>query len=159
MTLWKWHKTCKVSKVFGCITGVYLLTILSELRFVKWLSPFWAFFFTSFLWPWDFTRKSGIDKIQIWGFESFIFWSSFLGLFYGVLASVILKVSIIGQSWWPTFLLSPLSYTHACNHKKAFFGQLCSLSPVQMKGKMVLSCLKLKFKSKTLKLTFTTTLF
>ena len=54
-------------------------------------------FFASFWWSWDLLLENlkWKDKLQIWGFGSLIFWSKFcfcfLGLFKGVLASVILK--------------------------------------------------------------------
>ena len=81
------------------------------------------------------TRKSGIKKLwwcpskrldqscipeitfskkefQIWEFESFyilIFWSKFhfLGDCFRALKSVLFLFFIVGQPWWPTFLLSP----------------------------------------------------
>ena len=74
------RKFCKVSKVFGCVAGVYFFIKLSELRFVNWV-----IFFASFSWLWDFSPENLKlkDKLQIEGFELFIFCFKirFLGLF------------------------------------------------------------------------------
>ena len=73
-------KICKVSKIFGYVAGV------CELRFVKWVRFFerncilkWVIFFASFCRVWDFLPESLklTDKLQIWGFEPFIFRSKF----------------------------------------------------------------------------------
>ena len=79
-------KTCKVSKDFGCVAGEYFFLILSELRVLKWARFFersftvkWMTFFAS-LWSfWDFLQDNLKlkGKLQIWGFESFIFCSKF----------------------------------------------------------------------------------
>ena len=65
----------------------------------------------NFYWLWHFQPENLklIDKLQIWSFESLISGPSFvfLRMFYGILVSVILKLFVVGQPWWPTFSLSP----------------------------------------------------
>ena len=74
-------------------------------------------FLTSFWWPWEFLLKNlkFKDKLQIWGFDWFIFCLKFVffGLFYGVLVSIILKFFVSVNHWWPTFLFSLLHYERA----------------------------------------------
>ena len=74
----------------------------------------WVNFLASFWWLWDFLLENlkFKDKFQIWGFDLFIFF----GLFYGVLASIILKFLSSVNQWCSTFLLSPF------HHKKASYG-------------------------------------
>ena len=85
-------KFWKVSKFFGCIARVYFFIMLRGLRFVQWVRFFErncivkrVTFFASFYWVWDFLLENlkWKDKLQTWGFESFIFWSKccFWGLF------------------------------------------------------------------------------
>ena len=93
--------------------------ILSELRFVKRMRFFerncivkWVIFFAGYCWLWNFQLENLkyflLEKLQISGFKSFAFWSKFrfLGLFYGILTSAILKFYVVGKPWWSTFLLS-----------------------------------------------------
>ena len=104
---------CFGSQVLGvlkwCSTNVFFLTatrIMFVGKFIKWVrlccgSIFlecgvswgferncivkWVIFSVSFCWLWDFLLENLKlkDKLQIWGFESFIFWSKFrfLGVF------------------------------------------------------------------------------
>ena len=77
---------------FVCIMGVYFIVMLSDLRFVKWVSFFerncilkWVIFFASFCWILDLLPENLklIDKLQIWVFNhlfpsrNFVFWDSF----------------------------------------------------------------------------------
>ena len=64
----------------------YISFMFSELKFVKWVRFFerngiikWVIFFASFCYLWDFLPKNLklIGKMQIFGFESFIFWFKF----------------------------------------------------------------------------------
>ena len=103
--------------------GVYYYTVeWVEIR--KTSEAFWvelyckmSHLFCKFLLTWDFLLEilKLKDKLQIWDFESVIFWSKF---FFFVTASVILKFFFIGQPWWPTFVLSTPS-SH--RHKKASY--------------------------------------
>ena len=79
---------------------------MSALRFVKWVWFFeqkriiklvkWAIFFASFCWFWDFVPENLKlkDKIQIWGFESFIFCSKF-HIFGGTVLGCIIYTLVV----------------------------------------------------------------
>ena len=89
----EWVEVCKMRQVFWMklyckVSGLFLL----------------------FFWLWYFLLENLKlkNKLQIWGFEWFNFWSKFrfLGLCRGILPNVILEFFVISQLWWPTFLLS-----------------------------------------------------
>ena len=85
---------------------------MSALRFVKWVRFFeqkrivklvkWVIFFASFCWFWDFVLENLKlkDKIQIWGFESFIFCSKF-HIFGGTVLGCIIYTLVVTvfQPW------------------------------------------------------------
>ena len=81
-------KTCKVSKTFGCVTG-YIFYNVKLVEVCKMSEVFRAklyckmsYLFASFCWFWDFLPETlKWIKSKIWDFESFIWWSNFLGLF------------------------------------------------------------------------------
>ena len=104
--------------------------MLSELRFVKWVRLFerncfvnWVIFFANFCWIWDFLAENLklIDNIQIWGFESFFFWSKFV--FFGTVLGLFCQFNFFVCN----FFLSSANYGNriffsAPYHKKATYG-------------------------------------
>ena len=111
-----WHQP---KTYFWLCCGSIFFIMMSELRFVNRMRFFerncivkWVIFFASYCWLWKFLLENLkyflLEKLQISGFKSFVFWSKFrfLGLFYGILTSVILKCYVVGKPWWSTFLLS-----------------------------------------------------
>ena len=61
-----------------------------------------------------------VDKLQMWDFQSIVFWSKFcfLRLFWGILASVILRLIVVNERQWLTFLLRPLTFRPPLAKKK-----------------------------------------
>ena len=103
----------------------------------------WVIFLTSSCWLWDFLLehlklKKNSDHVhwyarndiskkesQIWVFESFIFWSKvhFLRTSLGFFSQFFfLQFFVVGQPWWPIFLLSPPHPPPSPHHKKASYG-------------------------------------
>ena len=79
-------KIYKVIKVFGCVAEVSFLQWLADSRFVKWVRFFerscvvkLVIFFARFCWLRAFLLENLKLRqiLQIWDFESFIFWSKF----------------------------------------------------------------------------------
>ena len=79
-----WHQPEEICS-WLCCSSIFVI-MSSELRFVKSVRFFeqncilkWVIFFASFCWLWDFLPENVklIDKVQMWGFYSFNFWSKF----------------------------------------------------------------------------------
>ena len=123
--VWEWCRG-NVFFLYQAVKRVRLWAVLREyifynveLRFVKWVMFLerncivkWVIYFASFFfWLWCFllVNLKSKDKIQIWSFESFTFWSKFhfFGSVLRRFSQCNFKFFVVNQPWWPTFLLSP----------------------------------------------------
>ena len=78
---------------------------------VRFLAVLWECIFYNVKWGFLLENLILKDKLQMFGFESFFSSPNFgiFGQLQSVLASVVLKVFLVGQPWCPAFLLSLLT--------------------------------------------------
>ena len=115
---------------FWLCFGSIFFEILSEFIFVKWVRFFgwncivkWVIFLARFCWLWDFLLENLklIGKLQIWGFETFIFWPK---LFFGTVSGHFSQCNLKIFRCQPTMMAD--IFIQPPHHKKV------SCSPVSL---------------------------
>ena len=110
--------------------GSIFFTITSDSRFIKSVRFFkqiyilkWVIFFASFCWLWDSLLENPKlkEKLQLWDFESFIFWFKFCR-FEAVLrhfSQYNFKICRLHRT-----IVDDI-FTHLSHHKKTSYGPEC----------------------------------